>query len=146
MEDWQDFSLRITVMPPEPAVDEHASTTPFVRQPLPGVSLRPAARMAPPPPPPRAAAPERPAPAGPPPLQGQPPLPNPAASDRPPPPPLRVIRGQALLAAPPAADARPAAARGRQGEEARARRQARARKRSAWARIMLQRFRFDDPT
>jgi hypothetical protein len=34
-----DFSLSITVTPPERAVDEHAPTQPFLRPALPGVDL-----------------------------------------------------------------------------------------------------------
>ncbi|HEX6839006.1 MAG TPA: hypothetical protein VF334_20650 [Polyangia bacterium] len=45
MQDGSDFSLPIVVVLPERRVvvsDEHASTTPFVRAPLPGVDARPA--------------------------------------------------------------------------------------------------------
>ena len=115
MQDVRDFSLRITVMPPEPAVDERATTTPFVRPALPGVTMRPAPRAQPPQPPPRPMAP-----------------------------PPRLIRAQPLVD-----EARPPAPRAHasplsRDDEARARRRARALRKIAWARNMLQRFHFGD--
>jgi hypothetical protein len=148
MHDSADFTLRITVMAPERAVDDYAPTAPFERpKGLPGVTGRPAPRPQPPQQPPRpmprraisTSAPTAPT------LQAEAPkvmapsIPSPTAASA-----LVRLTAGGMIDVPPPPRPTPRAEPLSDDEEDRVLRRARAHKKIAWARQMLRKFNFEE--
>jgi len=113
MHDASDFSLRITVSPPEDAEDDVSPTRPFVRPELPGVDLRQTQQRA----------------------EQAPRLPPPPPAPEPLPPPPTLPRLGSPLPRPPQAP--------EDDEKTRVERRERTRRRQVWARNLLRRFNFE---